>query len=401
MASEQVPETMQSVEALIANRAQAPLEWSEPTQFDLTSWADQQEVARRFADGQLTATIDRVDIVADDLFEMRHPHLKNDDSARRDFVDDIVSQGAGYGNWIAFDWNKTLVRYPEKQDHQGLRTFRNKKLITESEQEKLLDERTTVGVFGLSVGSSVVKQLALGGVGGTIAMGDFDTLTPSNLNRLDATMAEVGMRKLDIAAIKVSEADPYIEQVHFREGMTADSLPQLGELQPSILVDAIDNLAMKAVLRRFAQERRIPLVMSTDLGDKSIIDVERYDLGDTELFNGQISSRDIERLEAGDLTPSELRELTMKLVGVRHITTRLLDSSMEVGQTLGGIPQLGATASVGGALATIAAREIILGRRLQSGRYVSSPKKILGLESASSLGESIAVVHRFAKQRRQ
>jgi len=397
--NERAPYTTQDIEALIASKAQAPLEWSEPTQFDLTSWADQREVARRFADGRIDVTIDRVDEIADDLFEMYHPDGKADTVARRDFIDDIKSQGPGFGSWFDFSWKRSLVRYPDQQDLQGLQTFRNLPLIPKSGQEEL--SQKSVGIAGLSVGSHVLEQFVLSGIGGTIATGDADTLSPSNLNRLRATMAQVGMYKLDIAACKVSEADPYVEQVHFRSGITPDSLPRLAELELDILVDAVDNLPAKVMLRRFAKEQGIPLIMATDSGDKSLIDVERYDLGDTELFNSQLSSRDIDQLEAGNLTPAEKMKLTIKLVGLRNITPRLLEASMEIGETIGGIPQLGTTATTGGALAAVAGREILLGRKLPSGRYTGSPKQILELQSDTSLSESVAIFRRFIKQRRQ
>ena len=189
--------------------------------------------------------------------------------------------------------------------------------------------------------------------------------------------------------------------MHFRSGITPDSLPRLAELELDILVDAVDNLPAKVMLRRFAKEQGIPLIMATDSGDKSLIDVERYDLGDTELFNSQLSSRDIDQLEAGNLTPAEKMKLTIKLVGLRNITPRLLEASMEIGETIGGIPQLGTTATTGGALAAVAGREILLGRKLPSGRYTGSPKQILELQSDTSLSESVAIFRRFIKQRRQ
>ena len=455
MASEQVPATMQSVEALIASRAQAPLEWSEPTQFDLTSWADQQEVARRFADGRTTSAIDRVDEIADDLFEMRHPNLKKDDSARAEFVADTLGQGAGFGTWVAFDWDKTLVRYPDKQDHQDLRTFRNKNLITADEQAALLN--ATVAVFGLSVGSNVVEQLVLSGIGGTLALGDFDRLAPSNLNRIKSSMGQVGMRKLDIAASKISEADPYIQQVHFHDGANRESLDRLAELQPDIIFDEIDDLATKALLRQFASRQRIPLIMATDVGDTSIIDVERYDLGTGVPFNGRLKPVEINQLLEGaslpeqhqkmmkkivglrhvhkgatpedlaqfeelqrdillldeavnlaadqllepGLSPEQRKKMMTKIVGLRHASARLLDSAMETDRTLGGLPQLGATASMGGSLSAVAAREIIIGRKLDSGRYVHSPKKTLRLGRQTTLPDSLATLRRFVKNKPQ
>lgn len=388
-----------SLEQIIKDHAQPPLTWQEPTHFDMSSWADQREIARRFADGRIVHSIDRVEYVASDLFEVRHPDQKNDDRARKEFVDEIASQGLEYGEWFQFPWKHTLERYPGKKDHQDLRTFRNKKLISEDGQDVLLG--ATVGVAGLSVGSNVHEQLLISGIGGTLVTSDFDTLTPSNLNRIRATLAQVGMFKLDIAACKTSEADPYIKQVHFRQGVTDESLVGLAEAKMDILYDEIDDLSKKALLRRFAKEQRIPLIMATDSGDTSIIDVERHDLHDVAPFNGRLNDQEFNKLLEGDLSPAEKQKMMLKIVGIRYITPRLLDSAMEVDKTLGGLPQLGTTASAGGSLAAVAAREILLGHRLHSGRYDGSPKRTLDLAHQTSVPEGIDIVSRFIKSQRE
>lgn len=387
------------IEAILQRHSLEPAVWEEPTRFDMTSTADRREVARRFANGTITHAVDRLELIADDLFEVQHPDRTADSDMRQEFVQGVTDQGPTYGEWFAFPWKRTLERYPAQSEHQALRTFRNKNLVTEAEQQKLLN--ATVGVFGLSVGSSVVEQLTLGGIGGTLALGDYDRLAPSNLNRIRATMAQVGMAKLDIAACKISEADPYIRQLHYHDGATAQSLAELSKVQPDLIFDEIDDLATKALIRQVAREQRIPVVMVTDSGDSSLVDVERYDIDAmVKPFNGRISDREFERVLEGELTPEERQKMMIKIVGIRHITPRLLDSSMEVGHTLGGLPQLGTTATAGGALAAVAARELVLDRRLDSGRYVGSPKRAMNLERQTSFADSLRTVGRFVRRQR-
>ena len=382
------------LEASLSTIHQSPKQWTEPDQFDLGSIADKNELARRINNGSIRHSVDRAAEIADDLFELRHPDQRSDDEARLDFTSDIVNSGLEYGSWFHFPWSESVVRYPEVEDHQDLRTFRNKNLITHEEQVRLLG--ATAAIFGLSVGSNVTEQLVLSGIGGTVVMGDFDKLTPANTNRVKAGMPQVGMEKIDIVAIKTSEVDPYIKQVHLRDGITEAGLEQLADANPDIIFDEIDDLAMKALLRQFAADHRIPLVMATDLGDKSLIDVERYDIDDTtKPFHGKVREADFEKMLKGSMTEKEKSKYLIRILGVQHLTARILGSVVEIDRTLAGIPQLGTTASTGGSLATVAAREILLGRKMDSGRYVLSPRAVLGLQRHTSVKEGFKTLGAF------
>jgi hypothetical protein len=213
-------------------------------------------------------------------------------------------------------------------------------------------------------------------------------------------MAQVGMSKLDIAACKISEVDPYIQQVHFKEGVNGGVLDKLTDIHPDIIFDEVDDLAAKVMLRRFARDQKLPLVMATDLGDVSILDVERHDLGDVTIFGGRIKERELDQISNQSLSARERQKIMMKIVGLRYITPRLLQSAMEVNKTVGGLPQLGTTAVTGGALAAVAAREILLGRTMKSGRYVSSSKRLLKLQRQTSLVDSIQTIGTFIKSRK-
>lgn len=385
-----------TLSAKLRDRESMPAVWVQPDEFDLSSRVDRREVERQIDLNEITHVVDRLPQFADDIFELRHPGLKSDDRARQEFVKDIVQQGDEYGHWFQFRWNKSLVRFPLQEEHRELRTFRNKDLVTDEEQKKLLG--TKAAVYGLSVGSNVVDQLVQGGIGGTVIMGDFDTLSPTNLNRIRAGVPQVGMKKIDIAATKISEIDPYITQIHHREGVNAAVLEQLAAEKPDVIFDEIDDLAMKAMLRNFAAKNHVPLIMATDVGDTSIIDVERYDLdAETKAFHGKIKQDDIERLISGDM-PDEVRQkLMIKIVGAKHISPRLLQSAMQVDKTLGGLPQLGATAAEGGSLASVAARELILGRKLETGRYISSMRKTLNLQHVTPLREGLETLVQFIR----
>lgn len=360
------------LDAVMAEYARQPAEWQRPVEYDLNNGIDEYELRQQFTNGNITAVVDPVEHIADDLFEYEHPSEKGDDAARQAYVEDVRSQGNKFGKWFLMPWSGELVHYPEREQHRALRTSRNRNLITDAEQDRLYD--STVAVFGLSVGSKVVEQLVGSGIGGTVIIGDPDHITPSNLNRISGGFAHVGMKKLNKVAAEISMADPYIEQVHFTDGVTEENLEALSEHRPDVIFDEVDDLRMKALIRRYAQREGIPVVMATDLGDKSLIDVERYDLEDAKPFGGRLKDDELEKLYNGDVTPQDIRRYMVKIVGIRHVTPRVMESVLEVGSTLSGLPQLGTTASKGGAAAAVTARKILLGEDVPTGRYIEKQK---------------------------
>ncbi|MGC0362887.1 hypothetical protein ABH922_000871 [Rhodococcus sp. 27YEA15] len=88
----------------------------------------------------------------------------------------------------------------------------------------------------------------------------------------------------------------------------------------------------------------------------------------------------------------------VKIVGAKNLTPRLVSSVLEIGRSLGGLPQLGSTASAGDSSATVAAREILSSRKMKSGSYVHSPKRILGLQNQTSMRESMGIAGRFLRE---
>lgn len=382
-----------SIERILAQHSAEPVEWAQPELFDLSNPDDIGEFLYRI-DEKDSKVFDRVDIIAEDMFEMHYPDRKDDTEAKAQFSEDILNEGVSFGTWAHFPWSNTMVRYADRDEHQALRTFRNKNLITSEEQRMLFDAR--IAIAGLSVGSSVAEQMALGGVGGAVLYADTDHLSVPNLNRIASGMPQVGMRKIDIAAIKTSELDPYIEQTHLHEGITDASLDKLDKFKPQIVFDEVDDLRAKALLRKYASERQIPLIMASDVGEKTLLDVERYDQSAVSPFLGRLNESHIEKILAGPLDEEEKKKMVKKVIGIRNASSRLLASLFEIDETLGGFPQLGTTATTGGSLATVAAREILLGRGPESGRSVVSPRKIMGVSSPEKTPQQVANVSRAA-----
>ncbi|MGY2123872.1 ThiF family adenylyltransferase [Nocardia gipuzkoensis] len=272
--------------------------------------------------------------------------------------------------FVVFPWRGTIVKLPDAEHFWRLRTARNRHLLTGDEQEAW--SRALIGVAGLSVGASALAVCALTGAR-RFRLAERDTLGCSNLNRLQGSVCDVGEPKLTLAQRRTFELDPYCEITGFPAGYQPETAAAyLGAPGPgerlSVVIEEMDDFAMKVDIRRRARAAGIPVLMVTDHGDNAFLDVERYDLQpDYPLFHGKAG-------EVTELSPNDLRdprrriELAVAIVGSR-ISPRTRYSLTQVGHSLASWPQLGTAVSLAGALAGVAARAIVCGKELPSGRY--------------------------------
>jgi molybdopterin/thiamine biosynthesis adenylyltransferase len=347
-----------------------PYKWTPPRIFDLKESADRVRLQEEFDSGSIDRVFDGIMNIANDLFDIYHPGERSNAQRRAAFVQKLIDKKREYGKWVLFPWLNKLVHYPEPDDHFALRTSRNRNLITADEQQKL--RQATVTVFGLSVGRAVVKMLTLSGIGGTLILGDYDTLEPSNMNRIDGVFSDVGCRKLDQIACAISEMDPFITQIHLHDGFTPENAAIVESHTPDILVDEVDYWPAKVGIRALAAKLNIPVLMAADLDDISQLDVEYPGTESNLPFNGQMTQVDLENISP---SPQENLELLLKLIGKENISSRVDNSLNQVIRgELAGLPQLGTTAALGGVLVAVAARESILGRPIHPGRYTVSTK---------------------------
>ncbi|MEG1751303.1 MAG: tRNA threonylcarbamoyladenosine dehydratase [Raoultibacter sp.] len=130
-------------------------------------------------------------------------------------------------------------------------------------------EDATVLVFGLGgVGSSCVEALARGGVGHLIIV-DHASVRASNLNRQAiAFTSTLGCRKVDVMDAMIAEINPEATVVAHDVFVLPENLLDLFAVRPDYVVDAIDTVATKLALARYADDNDIPLVSSMGAGNK-------------------------------------------------------------------------------------------------------------------------------------
>ncbi|MCD2193636.1 Rv1355c family protein [Actinomycetospora endophytica] len=264
--------------------------------------------------------------------------------------------------WAFYPWRRTVVGLIGPEAFTRLRLDRNRNKITAAEQARL--RRLQVGVAGLSVGHAVAHTLALEGLCGQLRLADFDGIDVSNLNRIPATVLDLGVNKAVVAARRVAELDPHLDVRVVPQGVTDEVLDEFLD-GLDVLVEEADSLDVKVALREGARRRGIPVLMVTS--DRGLLDVERFDSEpDRPLFHGLVGELDSERL-CGLATADKVTHV-MRILGAADLSPRIAASMVEVGRTLSTWPQLCGEVALGAATVAAAVRRLGLGRPLGSGR---------------------------------
>ena len=302
----------------------------------------------------------------EELLEIRYPDKASREKNRESLLGKF---GDNKSAWVYYPWSGVLLHCVGSDELYEIRTNRNKNIVTGDEQAKIHD--SVIGVAGMSVGSGIAIGAVYAGIGSSVKIADFDSLETANLNRIREKLASVGQQKADLAAQSIYEIDPFMDVRVFDKGIDEDNIDKFFTAPNlDIVVDEIDDFKMKVRLRVKAKQYKIPLLMFTSLGDNILIDVERYDESpDLEIFNGAIGDVADEILGNQSITADDIRRYAVQTVGKQYIPKRALDSLPEIGRSLVGRPQLFSTVTVDSGLATYLIREILLGSKLESGRY--------------------------------
>jgi tRNA A37 threonylcarbamoyladenosine dehydratase len=141
------------------------------------------------------------------------------------------------------------------------RFLRTKLLLGDQQFANVMRSRVLVVGLG-AVGGYVVEALARGGVG-ALKIVDFDSVQPTNINRqLLALEQTIGKKKIDVARERIMSINPDCNVEAEAVFVDEDSLPQLLDPEPDLIIDAIDSLNPKVQLLAGAHDRGIPVISS-------------------------------------------------------------------------------------------------------------------------------------------
>jgi sulfur carrier protein ThiS adenylyltransferase len=106
---------------------------------------------------------------------------------------------------------------------------------------------STVGIAGVGgLGSLVAIELARIGVG-RLVIADFDVVEPSNLNRQQYFVDQLGMYKVEAMVANLARINPYIAVESHRVMLAPDNIPATFA-GCSVVVEAFDRAEMKSML---------------------------------------------------------------------------------------------------------------------------------------------------------
>ena len=108
-------------------------------------------------------------------------------------------------------------------------------------------KKATVGIAGVGgLGSAVAVALARVGVGNLI-IADFDVVEPSNLNRQQYFIDQIGRYKVDALVENLQRINPYVAVGAHCVVLNRENIPTIFS-NCSIIVEAFDRADMKALL---------------------------------------------------------------------------------------------------------------------------------------------------------
>jgi molybdopterin/thiamine biosynthesis adenylyltransferase len=264
--------------------------------------------------------------------------------------------------WVFYPWRRTAVSVLGPRGFRLVRLDRNRNLITSAELDRL--GRLRIGVIGLSVGHAIAYTLAAQGLCGELRLADFDGLELSNLNRVPASVLDLGVNKAVACARRIAELDPYLPVTVVPTGITPATIDAFVD-GLDIVVEECDSLDAKVLIREVARTRQLPVLMATS--DRGLLDVERFDLEPSRpLMHGLLGDADAAQL-AG-LDSKDKLPYALRMTDAAQVSARMAASLVEVGTTLSTWPQLSSEVALNASVIAEAVRRIGLREALPSGR---------------------------------
>ncbi len=370
-----MPKKNNETEGYLREKANQTFE-PKPVLFDLGKSQDRSSLEELIVSYKIQHVVDDYREQLHELFEIENPGIVYTPNFKAEFEKRIAKLEKSKplwvrGKWAYFPWLSTLVHLLDDKEFQIVRTARNKNLITKEEQNKFYN--SVVGIGGLSIGNSVALAIVLQGGAKYIRLADYDRLALSNINRIRAGVDNLGLAKVEMTARQIYIINPYAQVELFSDGLTKENIEKFfsGPPRLDIVIDELDNLAVKYLIREQAKRHKIAVVMAADNGDNGVVDIERYDLDPkTRFFHGRMGKVSYRSLL--HLDKFEIGKMIAEYIGPENVTDRMQNSLLEMGKTIVSWPQLGGTALLNGSAIAYCVRKILNGQPLEKNRAIIS-----------------------------
>lgn len=203
-------------------------------------------------------------------------------------------------------------------------TTRNAGVVTPEAQERLRTATVLVAGCG-SIGGAAVEPLARLGVQRFLLAdpGDYEL---NNLNRQNATVADLGRNKAAVAAERIRSINPHAAVDVFAEGISPRDVSDL-TARADIVVDGVDvttmsGLRAKYLLHEYACAGRLPLFTGWDMAGAQYVRVYDYRRL-RQVLDGQLRRADLDTLDSWHLlqrlVPARYVPLEMVQIAARNL----------------------------------------------------------------------------------
>jgi hypothetical protein len=344
------------------------------------------------------------------LVDERHTlrQLYDQESAR---YEELVATAFGegrfepdYGSYVVDASRGDLYLVAPEKWHRLALVTSNSKLVTDPEgklswqaiRERL--ESAVVGFAGVSVGGNIVEGWLREARPRTIKIADLDWVEPTNLNRgermsLRHVVASRAARfdpKNPYDVVRVSKAeyvayeqhlvDPYLEAFVYKDGLTRANVDRFilgdgkGEPPIDVLVEEMDNLDLKVLVRERARAHKVDVLMMSDFGNQAHVMWNPFRADPNARIAHSVDDAELSRAldAAHEGERAKVFAFVGALCGADFAADQFkawVDGQGE--QPTGSLPQSGATAMASGA---IGGKEIAL-RVL--GHHVGGPTRVV------------------------
>jgi len=354
------------------------LEPNPPILLELSPSNGPEKLLQLVAEHSVRRVVDNFRSMLTELIYARQPELRKSHEGIAAEIECSLEDQFGtrqvpwwVGNWAYLPWNGTLLRLLAPDLHHELRTTRNQVLYNVDERARFRNLK--VAIAGLSVGGTIALTVSLEGGAERMKLADHDVLSGSNLNRLRAGFDDIGAKKAHIIARQIYSLNPYAALDLYPEGLDQSNMEEFvtAEPKPDVIVEEVDDLAVKIELRLLAQKHRVPVVMATNLGRRIVLDVERFDLEpDRAIFHGRLGNEPRERVARSTSLAARV-DLMFAIAGRETMPENVLEMEpLILGGQLERPSQLGGTVSACGAVVASLLWDLAGGRQVASGRHV-------------------------------
>jgi hypothetical protein len=333
--------------------------------------------------------------------------LYDDEAARyEELVASAFAEGRfepDYGSYVVDASRGDLYLVAPERWHRLALVTSNSKLLTDPDGElswqQIRDrlESAVVGFAGVSVGGNILEGWLREARPRHVKIADLDWVEPTNLNRgermsLRHVVASRAARfdlknPYDTARVSKAEyiayeqhlVDPYLRTWVYKEGLTRANIDRFlqgdGGEEPAldILVEEMDNLDLKMLVRERARAHRVDVLMMSDFGNQAHVLWNRFRTDPAAPMGHAVDdaalSGALEIARRGER--AKVFEFIGALCGADFAADQFKAWVDGVGeQPTGSLPQSGATAMASGAIGGKELALRVLGHHLEGPRRV-------------------------------